>query len=172
MRKTSDRIYKILSWIAILVVLLVVGIGIFSVRYVLVPKSVEQSTEKDTLITADDGIKLVASESIAPEATHKWAILVHSYRTSRSFMEPYAKKYQEKGYNTLIPDNRAHGASGGKYIGMGYLDQYVNIPDDIPSAVRRYGNHFLASLLCIPNHNFYENISKGCYAPQIRQGLD
>lgn len=48
----------------------------------------------------------------------------------------------------------------------------VNIPDDIPSAVRRYGNHFLASLLCIPNHNFYENISKGCYAPQIRQGLD
>ena len=48
----------------------------------------------------------------------------------------------------------------------------MNIPDDIPSAVRRYGNHFLASLLCIPNHNFYENISKGCYAPQIRQGLD
>lgn len=48
----------------------------------------------------------------------------------------------------------------------------LNIPDDIPSAVRRYGNHFLASLLCIPNHNFYENISKGCYAPQMRQGLD
>ncbi|MGN8946543.1 hypothetical protein ACTNEF_15930 [Bariatricus sp. HCP28S3_E4] len=27
-------------------------------------------------------------------------------------------------------------------------------------------------ILCIPNHNFYENISKGCYAPQMRQGLD
>ena len=35
----------------------------------------------------------------------------------------------------------------------------LNIPDKIPSAVRRYGNHVLDSLLCIPNHNFYENIS-------------
>lgn len=85
-RKTTNKIILILLGVFILVFLLVVGIGIFSVRYVLVPKSVEQSTEKDTLITADDGIKLVASESIAPEATHKWAILVHSYRTSRSFM--------------------------------------------------------------------------------------
>ena len=48
----------------------------------------------------------------------------------------------------------------------------LTILDEIPSAVRRYGNHFLASLLCIPKYNFYENISKGCYAPQIRQGLD
>ena len=52
------------------------------------------------------------------------------------------------------------------------MSYYLNIPDEIPSAVRRYGNHFLASLLCIPKYNFYENISKGCYAPQMRQGLD
>ena len=48
----------------------------------------------------------------------------------------------------------------------------MNILGEIPSAVRWYGNHFLYSLLCIPNHNFYENIGKGCYAPQMRQGLD
>ena len=48
----------------------------------------------------------------------------------------------------------------------------LNILGEIPSAVRWYGNHFLYSLLCIPNHNFYENIGKGCYAPQMRQGLD
>ncbi len=124
MRKTSNRVILILLGVVILVFLLVIGIGIFSVRYVLVPKRLEQSSEKDISITADDGIKLVASEYIASENTHQWAILVHSYRTSRSFMEPYAKKYQEKGYNTLSPDNRAHGASDGKYIGMGYLDQY------------------------------------------------
>ena len=53
-----------------------------------------------------------------------------------------------------------------------YVTSFLNIPDEIPSAVRRYGNHFLASLLCIPKYNFYENISKGCYAPQMRQGLD
>jgi len=49
---------------------------------------------------------------------------------------------------------------------------YVNIPDKFPSAVRRYGNHFLDSLLYILNHNFYKNIRKGCYALQMRQGLD
>ena len=48
----------------------------------------------------------------------------------------------------------------------------LNIPDEFPSVVRRYGNHFLDSLLCILNHNFYRNIRKGCYAPQMRQGLD
>lgn len=48
----------------------------------------------------------------------------------------------------------------------------LNIPDKFPSAVRQYGNHFLDSLLCILNHNFYRNIRKGCYAPQMRQGLD
>ena len=39
-------------------------------------------------------------------------------------MNPYARAYQEQGYNTLQPDNRAHGQSEGNYIGMGYLDQY------------------------------------------------
>lgn len=48
----------------------------------------------------------------------------------------------------------------------------MNIPDDFPSAVRWYGNHFLESFLCILDHNFYENIGKGCSAPQMRQGLD
>lgn len=48
----------------------------------------------------------------------------------------------------------------------------LNIPDDFPSAVRWYGNHFLDLFLCILDNNFYENIGKGCYAPQMRQGLD
>ena len=50
--------------------------------------------------------------------------------------------------------------------------KHLNIPNEFPSAVRWYGNHFLDSLLCIPNDNFYRNIRKGCYAPQMRQGLD
>ena len=50
--------------------------------------------------------------------------------------------------------------------------RWMNIPDEFPLAVRRYGNHFLDSLLCILNHNFYRDICKGCYAPQMRQGLD
>lgn len=53
-----------------------------------------------------------------------------------------------------------------------HLEQAVNIPDEFPSAVRRYENHFLEPLLCILNHNFYRNIRKGCYAPQMRQSFD
>ena len=45
------------------------------------------------------------------------------------------------------------------------MELSLNIPDEIPSAVQRYENHFLTSLLCISDHNFYEDISKGCYTP-------
>ena len=54
MRKTQNRVILILLGVIILVFLLVIGIGIFSVRYVLVSKSVEQNTENDISITADD----------------------------------------------------------------------------------------------------------------------
>ena len=75
-------------------------------------------------ITATDGISLFAAETIQDSGSHKWALLIHSYRSSHRFMNPYATEYQAHGYNTVQPDNRAHGRSGGKWIGMGYLDQF------------------------------------------------
>lgn len=59
-----------------------------------------------------------------------------------------------------------------KWIGEKVKDVGMNIPDEFPSAVRRYGNRFLRLLLCILDHNFYRHIRKGCIAPQMRQGLD
>ena len=38
-------------------------------------------------------------------------------------MERFGQFYINKGFNILYPDNRAHGNSGGIYIGMGYLDR-------------------------------------------------
>ena len=75
MRKTQNRVILILLGVIILVFLLVIGIGIFSVRYVLVSKSVEQNTENDISITADDGIKLVASECIASSMGYSCSFL-------------------------------------------------------------------------------------------------
>ena len=76
-----------------------------------------------------DGVKINASDGITLKATmnteqdsHKWVILVHSYRSDHSMMNEFARIYREKGYNTLQPDNRAHGSSGGDCIGMGYYD--------------------------------------------------
>lgn len=109
-----------------LLVMFAIFVGIASTNYVLVNERRINDEIADNMIfcISNDDIVLVASESVSDLSTHKWAILVHSYRTDHNFMNPYAEAYQKQGYNTLQPDNRAHGQSGGDYIGMGYLDQY------------------------------------------------
>lgn len=53
-----------------------------------------------------------------------WAILVHGYRADHKSMEDYVKIYHDLGFNVLLPDLRGAGESGGKYIGMGWLDRF------------------------------------------------
>lgn len=57
------------------------------------------------------------------EKTHNWVIVVHGYKSNNLAMMSYGAKYYEKGYNVVLPDNRAHGKSKGDYIGMGWLDK-------------------------------------------------
>ncbi len=59
-----------------------------------------------------------------PHQTHKYMICVHGYHS-----DPI-REYHEQipfllslGYNLLLPYDRAHGKSEGKYIGFGYLDR-------------------------------------------------
>ena len=118
-----NRIKKIIAALIIIACIFTLAIGFISVIYVLRPA--RYNTESEMIeITAVDGISLFAVENIQDPESHKWAILIHSYRSSHSFMNPYATEYQAHGYNTVQPDNRAHGRSGGKWIGMGYLDQF------------------------------------------------
>jgi fermentation-respiration switch protein FrsA (DUF1100 family) len=51
------------------------------------------------------------------------AVLVHGYGTNASLMADYARFYLEDGFTVFLPDNRAHGASGGRWIGMGRLER-------------------------------------------------
>ena len=105
------------------IILFNIIIGIASVVYVLRPqKSDSDSGPTMEGITTSDGTELFARVHYSD--TNKWALLIHSYRSSHSFMNPYAAEYQARGYNTVQPDNRAHGRSGGRWIGMGYLDQF------------------------------------------------
>lgn len=122
----GGSVRKISRYILIListVIVLAVAIGTAAVWYVLRPVHSGNYTD---LVSAEafDGITLVARERVTNENGHNWVILVHSYRSSKDYMEAFAKGYRERGYNTLSPDNRAHGQSGGKFIGMGYLDGY------------------------------------------------
>lgn len=51
-------------------------------------------------------------------------IAIHGYHSNnlREYAN-YLKFYHELGFHILLPDNRAHGESEGKYIGFGWLDR-------------------------------------------------
>ena len=119
-------IKKILvTGIIFLLVFFLLGFAI--VIYVLVPYPTRKihKIEADNRIQIEsyDGIILVSKLIKNNLNSHKWALLVHSYRTDHLTMERFGQFYINKGFNILYPDNRAHGNSGGIYIGMGYLDR-------------------------------------------------
>lgn len=72
-----------------------------------------------------DGLLLRGYYLSAKAPTGKTAILAHGYTGSAmTDMGAFAKMYHEVfGYNVLMPDDRGHGASEGKYIGFGWPDR-------------------------------------------------
>ena len=50
-----------------------------------------------------------------------------------------ASVFHSWGFNVLVPDNRAHGESEGKYIGMGWLDR-LDVIKWIDYLIATYGN--------------------------------
>lgn len=78
--------------------------------------------KKDIYIKSDDNINL-HSYKIENKKSNIWVIIIHGYRESGKTLLNAAKKFYDNGYNILMPDLRAHGKSGGKYIGMGWPDR-------------------------------------------------
>ena len=72
-----------------------------------------------------DGLKLHAYLFPAEEGVGKKFLLgVHGYRSyARPEFGPYIEFYRSLGYSLLLPDDRAHAPSEGKYIGFGVLDR-------------------------------------------------
>ena len=81
------------------------------------------SDSEKIYITADDGVELVALCRRQPSASGKWAIIFHGYTSKKENMLSFAQKYYEQGYSVLLPDQRAHGESGGEYCGMGWTER-------------------------------------------------
>lgn len=107
---------------ATLLIIMMIIVGACLLTWILLQPEKEVYPITDGLeINASDGITLKATMN-TDQDSHKWVILVHSYRSDHSMMNEFARIYREKGYNTLQPDNRAHGSSGGDCIGMGYND--------------------------------------------------
>ena len=115
------KILRRLIIAALLIIMLIAAGTMFLTWKLLRPEKEVYSISEGPEITSSDGVRLKAVQE-ADQDSHKWVILVHGYRSDHSMMNEFARIYREKGFNTLQPDNRAHGSSGGDLIGMGYLD--------------------------------------------------
>jgi pimeloyl-ACP methyl ester carboxylesterase len=54
-----------------------------------------------------------------PSNSRHTLLLLHGIHLSKPYLIPFAKKFQEMGFNVLLPDHRAHGESDGKWITYG-----------------------------------------------------
>ncbi len=82
--------------------------------------------ETEVFTKSKDGYRLagfVQEQMEGSAASHRWALLVHGYGGSHVWMRDHAERYYAHGYHILMPDLRACGDSGGKYMGMGWLDR-------------------------------------------------
>lgn len=73
-------------------------------------------------ITSKDQLKLVAWY-VPKSGSKKTVVLAHGFAGNKSLMGAWAGMYHELGYNVLVPDARAAGASQGQAVGYGWLER-------------------------------------------------
>ncbi|MCM3173509.1 alpha/beta hydrolase [Paenibacillus sp. MER 99-2] len=75
-------------------------------------------------IQSHDGLQLHGMWLPSATGSHQTVILAHGYSGRGREMAGFARFYAEqRGYNILMPDDRAHGESEGNMIGFGWLDR-------------------------------------------------
>lgn len=84
-----------------------------------------ESMEYDTMHTMSfDGLKLFAKLLKGDPQSKRVVIVVHGYRGLATMdFGGMIQFYHNKGYHVLMPDNRAHRNSEGKWLGFGWLDR-------------------------------------------------
>lgn len=86
-----------------------------------------QAQEKEHItMVSYDGLRLAAYYLPAEQESDKVLILMHGYR-NKGIVWDFAslvKFYHEMGYHLLVPHQRAHGESEGKYICFGVKERY------------------------------------------------
>ena len=73
--------------------------------------------------STDDGDDQMSAYFIPADDSAKAVIISHGYKGNGETMANYAKMFHELGFNVLLPDDRGHGQSAGKYISFGWLDR-------------------------------------------------
>jgi len=81
------------------------------------------SKEKWYLHEHDPKNRMVAEYIPAETPSDKTVIISHGYKGNGETMANFAQMYHRLGFNVLLPDDRGHGESAGKYISFGWLDR-------------------------------------------------
>ena len=95
--------------------------------------------EKETVFT-NDGLKLYPRILYQEKKTGKVMVIIHGYCASYLDMNLYAELFYNMGYNLVMAQNRSHGDSEGKMIGMGYLDR-LDMLNVLDMVVQKFGKN-------------------------------
>ena len=81
---------------------------------------------EDIILESFDGLKLHAYLYKNPyKKTNKYFLGMHGFKSGPIHeYAPYAKRYFDLGFNIIVPDERSHYKSEGKYITMGVNERY------------------------------------------------
>lgn len=128
-----------LIWLAAVVAvyaLVIFGVAWLSVHPVRTPLFLSPGAmdlpQEDIEFISMDGIRIrgwwmdskAAPRAPAPDAARDTVvILLHGYLMTRSELTPLAAKLWKEGCSCLLIDFRAHGSSGGKKCGVGWLER-------------------------------------------------
>ena len=93
---------------------------------------------EEVCVKTFDGLKLYPHIIENKKNSKKVAILVHGYYARYLEMNVYADIFLKQGYNIVLTQNRAHGRSEGKFIGMGWFDR-LDVLATIKMAIKRFG---------------------------------
>lgn len=151
MRRT---LYVRLTYVAATLVLLAPILAAFAGRALgpgllhpqnLNPMRIEQTEEmlnrtgaakEDFLVHASDGVELRGWKVRARSPSGNWILLFHGVSDNRTGVLGHAELLLRHGYNVVMMDSRAHGASGGDSATYGWKERYdaVAITDALYSS--------------------------------------
>lgn len=72
---------------------------------------------------SDDGCRLVGHVLACNPGSPRWLVFVHGFEGTWRAGMTHARRAAEQGFNLLFVELRAHGASGGDWVGAGWLDR-------------------------------------------------
>ncbi len=79
---------------------------------------------EDTVLFNGKGEKLLAKIIPNDEPSHKWLIAVHGYTSRPRAMARQAIHFYKKGYNCLMPCQRAHRNQEASFTSMGFYEKF------------------------------------------------